>query len=94
MYKFTKLKQNIIKQEINRIHSTMEGMKIESEEYQIAMGHLKTLYEIRSKDKISISLDTMAVVAGNLLGLIFVLKHEELNVITSKALGFVIKGRA
>ena len=93
MMKFTKLKQNQIKKEINRIHSEMESMDINSEEYKNAIGHLKSLHEIESRDLFGISSDTMAVVAGNILGLILVLKHEELNVITSKALGFVIKGR-
>lgn len=40
-----------------------------------------------------ISPDTMAVIAANLLGILLVLKHERLNIVTSKALGFITKLR-
>ena len=44
-------------------------------------------------EKPKISPDTMAVVAGNLLGILLILTYEKANVITSKALGFVLRGR-
>ena len=37
--------------------------------------------------------DTIALIAANLLGIGLILSYEKLNVITSKALGFVIRGR-
>jgi hypothetical protein len=40
-----------------------------------------------------VSPDTIAVVAGNLLGIILILGYEKADVITTKALGFVLKGR-
>lgn len=43
--------------------------------------------------KTRISPDTLAVVAGNLLGIMLILNHEKMNVITSKALAFVLRGR-
>lgn len=95
MFKLTKDKQNNLQMEINSILERMESMTIESEGYEVALSNLERLYELKSKDgKFNISPDTMAVVAGNLIGLIMIIKHEELNIITSKALGFVLKGRA
>lgn len=40
-----------------------------------------------------ISPDTIAVVAGNLAGILLILNFEKLGNVTSKALGFVLKGR-
>ena len=48
--------------------------------------------ELKSKKK-SVSPDTIAIIAGNLLGIILILGYEKANVITTKALGFVIRGR-
>jgi NTP pyrophosphatase (non-canonical NTP hydrolase) len=45
------------------------------------------------KEKKAVSPDTMAVVIGNLLGIVMILSYEKANVITSKALGFVLRGR-
>lgn len=45
------------------------------------------------KTKQKISPDTIAIIAGNLLGIALILSYEKLNVITSKALGFVLRGR-
>lgn len=53
------------------------------------------LYERRQKagKKPVVSPDTIAVIAGNLLGIGLILSYEKLNVISTKALGFVLRGR-
>lgn len=38
-----------------------------------------------------VSKDTMAVIAANLVGIVTIIGYERLNVLTSKALGFVLK---
>jgi len=38
-----------------------------------------------------VSPDTMVSVAANLVGIVLIIKHEHLNVITSKAMSFVPK---
>lgn len=93
-----KKEKTMLEKEIEAVLLDMKDMYVGSEEYEVALNHLSTLHEINSKEKKekkwNVSPDTMAVVAGNLLGIILILKHEELNVITSKAMNFVIKGRA
>lgn len=44
-------------------------------------------------DKRRISPDTVAIIAGNLLGIVLILTYEKGNVIATKALGFIIRGR-
>lgn len=94
MLNFTKKKQTKLEKEISLVLDKLKKEDVGTEEYQNILDHLSKLYEMKQKDKSSISPDTVAVVVGNLLGIILILKHEELNVITSKALGFVIRGRA
>lgn len=90
-----KKEKTMLEKEIEAILLDMKDMDINSDEYEVALNHLSTLYEINLKEKKwNVSPDTMAVVVANLLGIILILKHEELNVITSKAMNFVIKGRA
>jgi len=65
-----------------------------SKEYEPMMDYLERLYKLKALDKQErISPDTIAIVAGNLLGIGLILNHERLGHITSKALGFVIRGR-
>jgi hypothetical protein len=40
-----------------------------------------------------ISPDTVVIVASNLLGILLILNFEKLDVISTKALGFVMRGR-
>lgn len=91
-----KKEKTMLEKEIEAVLLDMKDMYVDSDEYEVALNHLSTLHEINNskKKKWNVSPDTMAVVAGNLLGIILILKHEELNVITSKAMNFVIKGRA
>ena len=51
------------------------------------------LLEKRRKPKKGVSADTVAIIAANLLGIVLILSHEKLNVISTKALGFVMRGR-
>jgi len=90
-----KKEKTMLEKEIEAVLLDMKDMDLNSDEYEVALNHLSTLHEIKSKEKKwNVSPDTMAIVAGNLLGIILILKHEEFNVITSKAMNFVIKGRA
>lgn len=41
----------------------------------------------------AVSREVLLTVAGNLVGIVLILKHEWANPITSKALGFVIRPR-
>ena len=89
-----KKRKTMLEREIDNLLVDMEEMYVDSEEYQASIEMLGRLHEMKSKDKSHVSPDTLAIVAGNLLGILLILKHEELNIITSKALNFVIRGRA
>lgn len=95
MIKLTKKdKRTNLEKEIDSVLKCMNELSPDSEEYQKMAENLERLYKSKSYDKDrDVSPDTLAVIVGNLAGILLILKHEELNVITSKALGFVLKGR-
>ena len=50
-------------------------------------------YEKLSENKWKINLDTLTVVAGNLFGILLILNFEKMDIVRSKAISFVLKGR-
>ena len=50
-------------------------------------------YEKLSENKWKINLDTLVVVAGNLFGILLILNFEKMDIVRSKAISFVLKGR-
>lgn len=60
--------------------------------YDKTLAKLKELYALKEKNSPKrVSPDTLAVVLGNLAGIVWITNHERIHVITSKALGFVLK---
>lgn len=77
------------------IDALLQDMSITStdtKEYATLLGHLVTLQKLKETNSPKpISRDTILVVAGNLAGIVLILAYENSRVITSKALGFVLK---
>ena len=87
-------KRTNLEKEIDNVLVKLNGLSSDSKEYQTVSENLKRLYEAKSCERQrSISPDTIAVVAGNLLGIALILWHEKTEIITTKALAFIIKGR-
>ena len=79
--------------EIERIKGDLAFEETGSEEYEHKLRNLVTLYELNRKKKLNVSGDTVVMATVNLLGILLILKHERLNVVSSKALSFVNKLR-
>ena len=93
--KITKMdKRTKLEKEIDCIVDIMSMYPPESREYGIIAGNLETLKKANAYDRgRHVSPDTLAVVFGNLIGIGCILNFEKVNIITSKAMGFVLKGR-
>lgn len=92
---FTKKdKRSKLEREIDSLLMKMSVEDPTSDAYLSMTKNLELLYKAKSYDKGShISADTIMIVAGNLLGIVLILQYEKANIITSKALSFVLKGR-
>jgi len=72
----------------------LNGYTTSDEGYTTALANVDTLMKLRKAYKPErLSRDTLAMVAGNLLGIIVIVGHERAHVVTSKALSFVMKSR-
>lgn len=77
---------------IDDVYSNLIGFTPDQEEYQLILDRLSKLHELKNAQRSKrVSPDTMAVVIGNLLGIGLIVGHERAHVVTSKALGFVMK---
>lgn len=95
MFKFTRGdKRTTLEKEIDAVLEIMSKLGPETAKYSIMVDNLEKLYKAKGSDpKCSVSPDTIAVIAGNLLGIVLIIRYEATNVITTKALGFVLRGR-
>jgi len=99
---FTKKKneKTNLEKEIDRLSETLSYTDMDTDEYDDIVSKIERLTSIKEKlekakvNEDKVSKDTLAVVAGNLLGIALILGYERINIITSKALNFVIRGRA
>jgi len=100
---FTKKKENKtnLEKEIDALIKNLSTIStIDSEDYEETLSKIERLATLKEKlekakcNENKVSKDTLVVVAGNLLGIGLILGYERLNIITSKALSFVIRGRA
>ena len=80
--------------EIERVTIKLAGIHEESEEYAVVAQNLERLWKIRNLTQDNqISPDTIALIAANLVGILLILNFEKLDVISTKAFGFIMKGR-
>jgi hypothetical protein len=63
------------------------------DEYPVLLDRLTKLTKLREYDRKPVSRDTMLLVAGNLAGILLIIGYERVNVITTRAIGFVGKFR-
>jgi hypothetical protein len=78
--------------EIARIVVVLQDLEPNSDEYGATLDKLTKLQKIRQEEKPDrASTDTLVTVAANLVGIALIIRHENVNVITSKAMSFIIK---
>jgi hypothetical protein len=74
----------------------IEGTEETDEDYAKMIDELKVLMEAKALQPVpkSVSPDTIAIIAANLAGIIAILGFEKANVLTSKAIGQLLKPRS
>lgn len=97
MLKFIRPKEKIsvIDPVIETLISEMAGYDASEERYTIAALNLKTLIEAKAVEPKPdrVSLDTVAVVAANLVGIVMILAFEKNGIITSKSMSLLNRPR-
>lgn len=79
------------------IDALLEEMAVEhgdTDKYKKLADNLKTLYEIKATSKKTrIDPNTIVTAGASLAGILLVLNYEKVDIITTKALGFIPKVR-
>lgn len=77
---------------IDSLLNEMAGKPEESEEYKVLLRRLERLSALRDKKTPSkLDRNTIALIAGNLLGILIIVAYEQRHVMTSKGFGEIIK---
>lgn len=80
---------------IDHVQTQMVAEDANSDDFQVMAEQLERLYKMKTSDKSSrVSPDAVLAVAGNLLGIGLILNYERMHIVTTKALGFVMKTKA
>src|SRR5437868_6008168 len=72
----------------------LKNHPIASPAYEARLDKVERLYKLKDSETPrpeALSPNTMASIGANLLGILMIIRHEHVNVIASKALGFVTK---
>lgn len=85
MKKMVKAEQAKVLEEMSKEGITAKDWDTANKKYQTYTEMLKTSWKFTP--------DTLLVVGGNLLGIALILNFEKLDIVRSKALGFVLKGK-
>ena len=79
---------------INDILVQMEGFEADSKEYERMVHNLDVLTKAKAAEAPEkLSINTILTVSANILGILLILNHEQLNVISTKAFNFIPKAK-
>ena len=88
------LKKSRLDEVIDLILYDMSLLDAYSDEYEKMAINLEKLLKAKSYEQPKrISPDTIAIVIGNLIGIVLVLRYEKIDIITSKAFNLLLRGR-
>lgn len=85
-------KKTALNDQIDDTHAQLDREEVGTPKHDQLMTVLERLYKIK-KDTTSDRVDasTKATIAANLAGIVLIMSHEQTRVISTKALGFIIK---
>jgi hypothetical protein len=86
--------QTLVEDAMMRAFDELKDQSVASEEYAKNLDGIVKLHKMREEEKAPrVSPDTVALVTANLLGILLIIRHEHVNVITSRAMSTLIKPR-
>lgn len=83
-----------VDEQIAKILIEMDNIGVTAPEYPTMMAYLERLYEVKAKERPKpVNRETIALVAGNLLGILVIVAYEQKHVMTSKGFSQIIRPR-
>jgi hypothetical protein len=78
---------------IDDVLTALDQMDPRDAQYATVVDQLTKLHALTPKKEPWVKPEALIAVLGNLAGIVAILNHERAHVVTSKALGFVLKSR-
>ena len=79
---------------IEKAYRDMNNHPVGSEKYVQTLDSIVKLHKMKEEEKPSeVDKNTVLLVGANLLSILMIIRHEHVNVITSRAMNLVIKPR-
>lgn len=89
---FGRKEDSVLDDPIEMVLQKMETAGPESSEYPVYLSELEVLVRLKRDEKSNrISPDTMAIVLGNLLGILIIVGYEHGHVFGSRAQNFILR---
>ena len=89
-----KQRESIVDEAIGDVLTQMRKIGVDSAEYPKLVVQLDRLMEMRAKEPQNrLSKDTLAIVAGNLMGIMLIVAYEQRHVIRQTAINQVLRPR-
>ncbi len=83
-----------VQKETDRLFAQLQKHETSSDEYSAILDQIIKLHETQADlDLRKVKPDTMVLAGTNLVGILMILFHERVNVITTKAMSTVMKPR-
>lgn len=74
------------------IENALRNLDTEDDAYLKKVEAVETLYKLKTIDRQErVSADTLAIIAGNLAGILIIVSHERAHVVATKAFGLLKK---
>lgn len=90
MFKKSSSNDDGLEKVIDDVQSQIQGFTVDAPDFAETLTKMERLYKLKALNKPQrVSPDTLATVAGNLLGILVIVGHERAHVVTSKALTFI-----
>lgn len=89
---FTRAKSpTLLETQIDKALQELDNHEVVSEEYAVVLERVSKLHKMKEDETSRVSKDTILVTTANLLGIMMIIRHEHVNVITSRAMSLVQK---
>ena len=84
-------KYSILDEPIDRVLTEMNTYGPDSPEFEKQLRYLERLHDVKAGERQHhrVSPDTIALVVGNLVGILIIVAYEQKHVMTSKAMGYI-----
>lgn len=89
--RFWETKRSVVDEPISRVLTELNTYDPDSPEFEKQLRYLERLQEMKAGERrhFAVSPDTIALVLGNLAGILIIVAYEQKHVMTSKAMGFI-----